>query len=309
MATTKNFQNGFQFNGQKSLIETIDEVKKSRKPRNEKIIMLKACGLRDKEISAILCTSVPRGIKPGSRFAYTFGVEIECYHANRTELLLTATSEGVKLESQGYNHTDSRETFKIVSDGSLSGVDNNEIVSPVLKGSKAGFDQIKRITRCLDNVGARVNRTCGLHVHIGAKNLTFEQYLNVFKNYKALESLIDTFMPESRRGNNAYYSQGLQRFDFSNVQNHNDLERMLGNRYYKVNAFSWARHSTIEFRQHSGTTDYNKISNWVKFCAKLVAWSRNNVFETIPVRIEDIPFLDEKEKRFFVERALSFIQA
>lgn len=309
MATTKNFQNGFNYSGKKSLIETIDEVKKSSKSRNEKIIMLKACGLRDKEISDILRTYVPKGIKVGGRFVYTFGVEIECYHANRTELLMQALAYGVKLESQGYNHTDSHETFKIVSDGSLSGVDNNEIVSPVLSGNKKGLDQIKAITKCLDGVGARVNRSCGLHVHIGTKNLSFEQYLNVFKNYAALERLIDTFMPESRRGDNAMYARSLSEFNFNDVHTHQDLERMMGSRYYKVNAYAWSRHNTIEFRQHSGTTDYKKISNWVKFCAKLVAWSRTNVFETIPVRIQDIPFLNEEEKQFFATRATSLAQA
>ena len=42
----------------KSLSEQIEDVKKSRMPKSEKIATLKACGLRDKEISEILslCT-------------------------------------------------------------------------------------------------------------------------------------------------------------------------------------------------------------------------------------------------------------
>lgn len=48
-------QTGFSFaSSKKSLIETIDEIKKSKMPRNEKIVALKACGLREKEISDML---------------------------------------------------------------------------------------------------------------------------------------------------------------------------------------------------------------------------------------------------------------
>ena len=37
------------------------------------------------------------------------------------------------------------------------------------------------------------------------------------------------------------------------------------NRYYKVNLTNIATRGAMEFRQHSGTTDYSKIANWVAF--------------------------------------------
>ena len=45
-----------------------------------------------------------------------------------------------------------------------------------------------------------------------------------------------------------------------------------------------------------------KISMWVKFCAKLVSWSRSNVFTSEVTCIEDIPFLNKQEKDFFESR-------
>ena len=79
-------QTGFSFaSSKKSLIETIDEIKKSKMPRNEKIVALKACGLREKEISDMLKVCVPSG-STSTRFVYTFGVEIECVHAERNAL-------------------------------------------------------------------------------------------------------------------------------------------------------------------------------------------------------------------------------
>ena len=184
-------QTGFSFaSSKKSLIETIDEIKKSKMPRNEKIVALKACGLREKEISDMLKVCVPSG-STSTRFVYTFGVEIECVHAERNALIEAGRQNGVDIHSEGYNHTDNKSYFKIVSDSSVGGdIDPNEVVSPVLNGNTNGMATLKKAIKSLDAVGARVNSTCGLHVHIGAAKLTGEQYVNVFKNYQKLERLI-----------------------------------------------------------------------------------------------------------------------
>ena len=46
-------------------------------------------------------------------------------------------------------------------------------------------------------------------------------------------------------------------------------------RYYKVNLQSLSRYGTIEFRQHNGTIDAEKILNWVSFCTQFVLASAN----------------------------------
>ncbi len=298
-------QNGFSFAGsKKSLIETIDEIKKSQMTRTEKILALKACGLRDKEISDMLMVSVPKGIA-STRFYYTFGVEIECVHAERNALVEAGRTNGVEIHSEGYNHRDNSTYFKIVSDASVHGEDPNEVVSPVLKGNVNGLSMLKKAINSLDAVGAKVNSTCGLHVHIGADKLTGEQYVNVFKNYQKLERLIDSFMAPSRR-NNCQWAMSLQGKDFSRCHNNDDVRRLLGTRYMKVNPESYTRHHTIEFRQHQGSTNFEKISMWVKFCAKLVGWSRNNIFVDQVTSIEDVPFLNKEEKVFFKSRQEAF---
>lgn len=300
-------QNGFTFaSSKKSLIETIDEIKKSMMPRNEKIIALKACGLREKEISDMLNVFVPK-TSTSTRFVYTFGVEIECVHAERNALVEAGRANGVDIHSEGYNHTDNKKYFKIVSDSSVGGdVDPNEVVSPVLNGNTRGLATLKKAINSLDAVGARVNSTCGLHVHIGADKLNGEQYVNVFKNYQKIEALVDSFMAPSRRGE-CRWAHSLLGMNFSYCHNNADVRReMRFNRYYKVNAESYLRHKTIEFRQHQGSTNYEKISMWVKFCAKLVGWSRNNVFTSEVTSIKDIPFLNEEEKAFFEGRKTEF---
>lgn len=153
-------QTGFSFaSSKKSLIETIDEIKKSKMPRNEKIVALKACGLREKEISDMLKVYVPSG-STSTRFVYTFGVEIECVHAERNALIEAGHQNGVDIHSEGYNHTDNKSYFKIVSDASVGGdVDPNEVVSPVLNGNTNGMATLKKAIKSLDAVGARVNST------------------------------------------------------------------------------------------------------------------------------------------------------
>ena len=91
---------------------------------------------------------------------------------------------------------------------------------------------------------------------------------------------------------------------FSYCKNVFDVRRELDcDRYHKVNAESYERHKTVEFRQHQGSTDFDKIKNWVSFCIKLVEWSKNNRLEESVSTIDEIPFLNNTEKRFFKKRA------
>ena len=164
------------------------------------------------------------------------------------------------------------------------------------------MNSLKAMCDTLAAVDARVNRSCGLHVHIGAENLSDDHYVRIVRNYQKLESVIDSFMPNSRRGNNSPWCHSLQGVDFSRCMTKRDVyDAMHGDRYYKVNAVAYLRHKTIEFRQHSGTVEYEKISNWVKFLAKLVEYSYKHEISSCG-SIEEIPFLKESEKTYFTNR-------
>lgn len=207
------------------------------------------------------------------------------------------------FQYEGYNHVDNNHYYKFVSDSSIRGENPIECVSPVLTG-KAGMKSLETCCKALNEANAQVNISTGLHVHIGAANLSDEAYINVFENYQKLERVIDTFMARSRRANNSQWCRTLQGKNFDVCMTKHDVFSVMnGNRYYKVNACSYARHQTIEFRQHQGSTDFEKISNWVNFCAKLVAWSKKNVLSSEVNSIDEIPFLTMREKSFFKSRA------
>ena len=191
--------------------------------------------------------------------------------------------------------------FKLVPDSSISGHSPAECVTPALNGSRDGFKALKSCCDSLTEAGASVNVSCGLHVHIGAENITDEHYINVFKNYQMLEDAIDSIVSASRR--NSRWCRSIRNYDFSDCTTKDDVfETLGGDRYRKVNPVAYVAHRTIEFRQHQGTVSYTKIRKWVNFLAKLVAWSEKNVL-TAPVSdINEVPFLTDAERSYFTGR-------
>ena len=308
------FGNGFE--NKKSLSEQMNDIINGKMSRSKKVQALVKLGIRENEVDFILPV-VHR--EPSQRFVYTFGVEIECM-LPREPFEIAANASGLRYSYESYNHRDTRDYFKITTDSSVDATrgregEERECVSPVLDGNKNGFSKLELCCNALNAANAYVNKSTGLHVHIGAKSLTDEQYANVFKNYQKLEHVIDTFMAPSRRGDNNTYCKSIRDKHLDSCNSRQDIftEFTEGNRYnryvaryFKVNAAAYGTHGTIEFRQHQGTTDYTKIKNWVNFCAKLVAYSTEHVISRYVTSIDDIPFLTAAEKRYFNSRKAKF---
>lgn len=284
----------------KTLNDEVNEIKAANTSKATKKAALAKLGITPYEIDLLL-----EGVECATRGRFTFGVEIECF-VNRGAIRTAAERTGMAYEYEGYNHRDGHDYFKFTTDGSVRGMaDPIECVSPVLAGVN-GKNTLRNAVKTLNTAGANVNQTCGLHVHIGASKLTARQYCNVFVNYAYLEAVIDTFMAPSRRADNAFYAQTLQDhlYRLEQAVTIENVQRALDScRYHKVNAESYRRHKTIEFRQHAGTVNYEKIINWVSFCGKLVIWSKKNRLTAPVASIDDIPFLTAEEKSFFKARA------
>ena len=284
----------------KTLSEMVNEIKGANMSKADKKKAILSLGFTEYE--ATLLTGESAKVVRGKAATYTFGVEIEMLVPSGA-IRERATANNLPIRYEGYNHTDNKRYFKFVSDASIQGANPIECVSPILS-SRGGMKRLENACKTINEAGAQVNRSTGLHVHIGAAGLTDEQYCNVFQNYKMLESVIDSFMANSRRANNSRWCRTLQDHTFYNeLTKENLLNEMGCDRYHKVNPCSYQRHQTIEFRQHQGSTDFKKISNWVKFCAKLVEWSKTNRLESPVSSIDEIEFLNKTEKSFFKNRA------
>lgn len=216
----------------------------------------------------------------------TFGAELECFlpigMSHRTAAARIAADTGIECFAESYGHSTPR-SWKIVPDGSLGDYQRGaEIVSPILSGEE-GIEALTKVCNSLTAMGAKVNKRCGFHVHVGMRNEDLETWKNIIRSYAAFESQIDNLMPTSRRANNNAYCRSVASVDYAALEAATDLRgvdravRLQGSydrRYAKVNLQSYYRHGTIEFRQHSGTVDAEKATNWVRFILAMVEAAR-----------------------------------
>ena len=241
--------------------------------------------------------TIPASIQLDYTFTRKFGIEIEAYNCTREKLASELRAAGINVAVEGYNHT-TRNHWKLVTDSSLTGNNTFELVSPVLEG-EAGLKELEKVCWVLEFCDVKVNDSCGLHIHMDAADFDLQTWKNLALSYKHLERVIDSFMPQSRRQN--YYCKGLSSIsavDIQAAQSINDLQAAFGNnRYRKVNLEAYARHRTVEFRQHSGTTNFTKMENWVRFLNGLITFAKAGIAGT--TSLDNIPFLDEKQKLFY----------
>jgi hypothetical protein len=119
-----------------------------------------------------------------STFNKRFGVEIESYGIEKNNLERALRAAGIVVEAQSYNHN-TIPKWKIVSDSSISGTNTFELVSPVLQG-EAGLAELKKVCEVLTTLGAKINKTCGLHIHFEAVDFNLKQWKNLIKKWLPL---------------------------------------------------------------------------------------------------------------------------
>lgn len=231
-------------------------------------------------------------------FNRNFGIEIEAYNCTRERLARELTAVGINVQVEGYNHTDHTDHWKLVTDGSLSGNNPFELVSPILHGEQ-GLEELEKVCWVLDLCNAKVNDTCGLHVHMDAAEFDLSTWKNLILTYKRLEGVIDNFMPRSRRNN--HYCKALTAITENSIKHARNIGELRAaffhNRYHKVNLEAYARHRTVEFRQHGGSTNFTKMSAWIHFLAKMITFAKQGQVNA-GTTLQNIPFLTESEKLY-----------
>ena len=198
--------------------------------------------------------------------AFTFGIEIECVGVNTTTAKQALESAGIVCENNGYNHN-TRPVWKVVTDGSLSSRDGScEVVSPVLSGTD-GLTEVRTVMAVLRTAGARINESCGMHIHIGTDQLSRVHQTRIIRAYGKW-SWAFTGLILQRRVNNRWAQlrspAGTERLA-TEWENSSDARSTASrhDRYYAFNIASYQRHGTFEMRSHHGSLNGMNASAWV----------------------------------------------
>jgi hypothetical protein len=227
------------------------------------------------------------------RYPRYLGIEIEC---------------GVDWDSISRSVSKLREKWGLGThdDGSISSRLGTtlEVVTAPARGDLFA-KQIDDICRVLAQGEAKVDKSCGLHVHVDVRDLNISQILRIVRFYTMVEDSIYRMVPPSRKRNsysepwNGKLARGCALDLFASLQ---DRERALDinsygheetarhckmyrekheSRYHGFNLNAIVCHGTIEFRMHSGTVDPLKIKMWAAVCSAIVEYASSRPEESL----------------------------
>ncbi len=269
---------------------------------------LRQQGYRNADIMAMVgfndtssvSTAIKRGreraVLNGGRFAARrFGVEIEFTGTTRRAVLakLMELDPAFPVEIQGYNHHVTS-VWKLITDASVarnSEGEGLEAVSPILQGEE-GYRQLATLLTAIVETGGKVDKTCGLHIHHDANDLTPAQVAKLVGLYVINQHLMDQLVSRSRRAGAAYYCQPVSTDEHEVIQDAfkstGRIRAHLITRFKTINVMSYPKYGTIEVRQHQGTLSTKKITAWHQMGQAMVHAAINGAepeaprFETLP---------------------------
>jgi len=195
------------------------------------------------------------------------GVEVECLiphiDALDTPSFWTSTSDGSINSEEGY--------------------DGIEMVSYPASGDLL-LESIDNLILWSNDIGAVVNRSCGLHVHFNSLDLTARQVAHVGIVYRYFEEILKGMMPNSRQSSNwckdfpipknqlRYITEESELIElyYDHMDSYPSTDKYNDARYCGLNIHSRYYHGSLEFRLHSGTLNRTKILNWIQILNRII---------------------------------------
>lgn len=201
-----------------------------------------------------------------------FGIELETLsNISRAHLVrickdaLRSNGYNTRVQQVGYCHDGPQNrTWKWKTDASCG----FELTSPVLSGWR-GLHELSVIMEAVDGEADAqrerlIDRRCGVHIHVNAKDLNWAKVKNIAVAMKVWEPLFYAINPHSRKTNTYCVPIKWDVVKMKNARSKDEirsaLDRQGANRYCALNMNNWWRTGTIEFRYFAGTFAFEKAA-------------------------------------------------
>lgn len=143
------------------------------------------------------------------------------------------------------------------TDGSINPIDSGESTARYqewtyfLNGNNEDeWDNVRKTLHEMTSNGARINRSCGNHVHIDMRGRTAQSAMRTATKMRDAFTEWAHRLVHRKRAHNSYCS----------IHGRTD-----DSRYCAVNTQCWSEHRTIEVRLGMATLNYHKLRYWVRF--------------------------------------------
>ena len=220
----------------------------------------------------------------------TFGIEIECMFPTQLAIDL-----GIRTTARNWSDPLSMSHITNTNGASLTdweaswdqtitrreGYTPIEFNSKILSGEQ-GWASVEGFFKWLADCGAKVDASCGLHIHLGIKEMVRDMDIDqsieaILKSLKFANSIKTAIFAQAGSARRFFESRWARtrtshlRQDAETQARHNEVPSF-GGKYFFVNTMNIAnngingRKATIEFRAFAGTLNYLKVLGHLFTC-------------------------------------------
>jgi hypothetical protein len=279
------------------------------------------CGIRGDFSTCHDCSRCDECCDCGSRGDYPLEFNthsLRFIHADTFLVNPLTRPISLEIETQGANaptyaleraidHWDT----SVVADGSLG--DSGWELNTQPANGDAFVSLIQDHAKGLDAAECVVDESCGVHVHVDARDITEKELRKIIVLYQRVEPML--YALSGNRVSNRYcapcgnyygywphdpfearmrlrsilYRDG-KRLKKSQYYRDSSTKRTylpeMGekyhhSRYHALNIHSYYKRRTIEFRHHKGTVDGTRLQNWGLVCGHLIEFAKTHFYEEI----------------------------
>jgi hypothetical protein len=190
--------------------------------------------------------------------------------------------------------------WNVTNDGSLRGNAYEFVSQPMrIKHILASLEKFYAATKFTTE--ANFTDRCSIHVHVNCTNLTVPQLSAFALVYAVFEESIFDFIGGYRDTN--IYCIPWNQCRFNSKLIHGFENYLAGataewQKYTAVNLLPLRTQGTVEFRHMHGTSDMDKITQWLNIIGCLFAYSTKTEFKQIYEIIKNINYISNYEQFF-----------